>query len=264
MMPLLNHGWSSLHGLRRLSDKFIEAPKPEYYDLRDDPAENENLFGSAAAAEDLRRRLRARLETWGPVESVIDAEAPLDPELADRLAAMGYGRSQRSGASAGSRPDPKRMLPLWNRIEKAGALAARGELDQAVEEIKWVLKGDPENGRAWYKATQIYSRMKRFPDAETCIRNAVRLSPRADGYVSLGTILLAQKKFGSADVALSKAEELDPHDGRVYMARGDGLAMRRRFAEALVQFETALERDPVNIGPRARQKIAMAKKRLAQ
>ncbi|MGH7150835.1 MAG: sulfatase, partial [Planctomycetota bacterium] len=60
--PLHTCGWSPLHALRRLRDKFIEAPVPEYYDLRSDPWESRNLFPQAppsarALASHLARRM---------------------------------------------------------------------------------------------------------------------------------------------------------------------------------------------------------------
>ena len=36
-----------LYGLRRRNVKYIKAPRPEFYDLRDDPGELNNLYGAA-------------------------------------------------------------------------------------------------------------------------------------------------------------------------------------------------------------------------
>ena len=43
--PLLHYGWSELYGLFNSQYQYIQAPKPELYDLTKDPAEAENLAG---------------------------------------------------------------------------------------------------------------------------------------------------------------------------------------------------------------------------
>ncbi|MHC4773857.1 MAG: sulfatase, partial [Planctomycetota bacterium] len=59
LSPQLNDGWAPLYGLRRVADKYIDAPGPEYYDLTADPAELNNLWPEGPEAA---RGLAARLE----------------------------------------------------------------------------------------------------------------------------------------------------------------------------------------------------------
>ena len=58
-----NHGWAPLFSLRSDRFKFIDAPRPELYDLRLDPFEERNIFeqrqGLAAA---LQSRLRMLMQ----------------------------------------------------------------------------------------------------------------------------------------------------------------------------------------------------------
>ena len=56
--PLLDFGWSPLRSLRRDSFKYIEAPKPELYNLSSDAGEASNIV--AADAHESRGHARAR------------------------------------------------------------------------------------------------------------------------------------------------------------------------------------------------------------
>jgi tetratricopeptide (TPR) repeat protein len=60
--------------------------------------------------------------------------------------------------------------------------------------------------------------------------------------------------------ALVRAAQLDPDDGGIYIARGDSLAVRGNYREALPHFEKALAVDPYRSGPLARRKISQIRK----
>ncbi len=115
LAPLLYHGWSSLHGLRCLDGKFIEAPHPEYYDLRADPGELQNLFETdVAAGVQLALELDERLAAFGSLDDAVAQAAPLSATARRTLGALGYVSTADPNAPAPSqRPDPKDIYPLF-------------------------------------------------------------------------------------------------------------------------------------------------------
>ncbi|MEZ6194412.1 MAG: tetratricopeptide repeat protein [Planctomycetota bacterium] len=255
MLPLLNHGWSSLHALRRADDRFIRAPEPEYYDLTRDPAETKNLAGDLpaegrAAREELDRLMRG----WGDVEAVAKEEMPLDPELAQRLAALGYGRVARAGG-AGEREDPKRMLRLYAKSKSAKARLDAGDAEAALEEIKIVLRGDPENADAWITAARANLRLQRWDESEQCARRAVSLSDTAYPHHLLGQLLLRARRFDEGRAELRLALDRDPGYGGAWISIGESHAMERRWDEARRSFERAREVDPSGSGAAADRAI---------
>ena len=57
-LPRLHFNWSELRGVETDNYHFIDAPKPELYDLTKDPGETRNLFGDKkAVGEEMRARL---------------------------------------------------------------------------------------------------------------------------------------------------------------------------------------------------------------
>jgi choline-sulfatase len=252
----LNNGWASLHGLRRLNDKYILAPEPEYYDLRTDPRELHNLAAAAPpAVTDLAARLAAVMARATPIEQVVQQAMALGAEDVQRLAALGYVRTSGGGEQA-SLLNPKDMLPIWKRVMSAEIDSLRGRHEEAVAEIERVLEEDPTDGHAWYYAASIYKRCSRMEAAERATRQALALSPSSAGYVSLAQLLLLRGNLGEDfEWAVDEALALDPENGGAYIARGDWHWLQGRVPEAVQAYEEAARVDPVNSGRAAREKI---------
>jgi arylsulfatase A-like enzyme len=142
LSPLVYHGWASLHGLRTLSAKFIQAPHPEYYNLEADPAELNNLFETdPAVADSLRNLLAERMANWPPAQKVARSAVPLHKHEADRLAALGYvSTTVTDGSQNGSLADPKDMVPLYEILNRQPA--------DKINTLAWetVLNRDADSG----------------------------------------------------------------------------------------------------------------------
>ena len=108
-------GWSALYALRDSRYKFIDAPKPELYDLARDPFEERNIvLERPAVAAAMKRRLAELASNTSP-DGVGDGGAP-SPETRARLAALGYVAGPKvRPATGGQLPDPKDCLPPLGR-----------------------------------------------------------------------------------------------------------------------------------------------------
>jgi arylsulfatase A-like enzyme len=254
LAPLLDYGWAPLFGLRRLDDKYIQAPTPEYYALREDPGELVNLHDGNREALRLEERLASRMEAWPSPLEVIDLEQGLTPEEEERLAALGYVRPPERPDRIGVK-DPKEMMPLWRRMQEAGEASLRGEHRQAGEAIQAVLREDPSSAKGWYAAVRIFDRAGDYARAELSVRRALELSPRVEGWIILARYALNRGDRETFQSALAAAERLDPRDGGIYIGRGHALAMDGKYEAAREQFLRAIEVDPVRSGQHARQQI---------
>jgi hypothetical protein len=107
-------------GLRAARDgrfKFIDAPRPELYDLETDPFEEPNLYATRSATTTVLAR---RLDAFDALERV-PVSGPRDRvpiEVREPLKALGYiGADARS---AGSKPrDPKDYIATYNAMRLA-------------------------------------------------------------------------------------------------------------------------------------------------
>ena len=112
-------GWSALRSLRTGRYKYIDAPRPELFDLDRDPFEERNIYETR---KDLAALMRARASAiasggraFGPGDHPRD-QSPVDPDIRARLAALGYITNDRVTLAPNQTglPDPKDMIHLLN------------------------------------------------------------------------------------------------------------------------------------------------------
>ena len=97
LYPELELGWAPLYAWRTANFKFIKAPRPELYDLEQDRSETKNQAQEERArAADMARTLDDALLHAAPPT----ATAPVDPEAAERLRALGL-RERRARLTSG-------------------------------------------------------------------------------------------------------------------------------------------------------------------
>jgi choline-sulfatase len=116
-------GWSPLRTIRDGRFKFIDAPRPELYDLVADRFEQRNL---AAQRVPLAAAMRAKLEKTA-AGSTRDDALPA-PDVLRELAALGYVAPARTPASEGpdaARLDPKDYIHVFNQATRGRSTAAR-------------------------------------------------------------------------------------------------------------------------------------------
>ena len=138
-----NHlGCAALLSLRLGKYKYIDAPKPELYDLSQDPDEKTNLYlREQTAAIPLRKRLQT-IRSLAPAAS--QPKPQNNPEVTSRLRSLGYlGSSTRPGTPEGG-ADPKDKIADYELSRKAIVLAMSGKLPEAVALFDSVLAKNPE------------------------------------------------------------------------------------------------------------------------
>jgi arylsulfatase A-like enzyme len=136
-------GWSWLQALRIGPQKYIDAPRPELYDLAADAFETRNLVADdAASSGPYRARLTETLAALGR-----DALAPeaVSPEEFDQLASLGYLTLQRDvPASRDDLADPKDHVHLLAIRDQALQWMALGRFDQARAAARTILEQNPD------------------------------------------------------------------------------------------------------------------------
>ena len=114
-------GWSSIYALRDSRFKYIDAPKPELYDLATDPFERVNIvLERPALASAMEQRVREIASSRPAVTTAERAVRHLTEDARTRLAALGYAAGDPIRQSRESRrlPDPKDCI--WMRTAAAG------------------------------------------------------------------------------------------------------------------------------------------------
>lgn len=241
--PRLHLGWSELRSVVRAPMQYIDAPRPELYDLARDPRQKRNLAG-----EDRRalHALRAQLASFG---ANFTAPMAVSDEESKKLAALGY---VNAGAGAEqSTIDPKDRIgdleklkdasiatmqellaanPQWTDLrDRLGlALAASGDHERAARVFEEGIAATPKLAPSFAisAATELFE-LGRLDEAEARARFGAE-SGVQQGYLLLGEIALARGKWDEAAAHAEiarKSAALAPHatfiDARVAAARRD-------------------------------------------
>jgi tetratricopeptide (TPR) repeat protein len=133
----------------------------------------------------------------------------------------------------------------------AGQLADTGQVDVAISSVKAMLKGTPEDREIWTALAQMYSRLRRWKDAQEAIGKAEQLStkPEDKDYISFiaGSIYERQKRYDQAEEAFRRVINGDPRNAVALNYLGYMLADRgMRLDEALGYIRRAITLDPQN------------------
>jgi choline-sulfatase len=291
-------GWSPLAALRRRDRKYIASPRPELYDLARDPGEATNLLASAptSASETEARGFASGIAAIeaGAVAAPRSGDSQADAETRARLASLGYvaGRGAAPGAPAtataasGARnaPDPRAVVELFQRFERAdarldagdtagaaaelaalvaadpanpvfrGKLAAawreQGELDRAIPLYRQAAADAPKDAEAWYDLASALREAGQLPAARQAVERALALDARMpDAHNTLGIIDLGDGKLAAAQHEFETATGLDPRNAAALNNLGNVLRAQEKPADAERAYQRAVAVAPTYAEP---------------
>jgi tetratricopeptide (TPR) repeat protein len=233
--------------LRLGRHKFVDAPKPELYDVVQDPHELRNIYENRkAVAAPLQQRLVAIRRTSAQPAL---AQKPLAPDAIQKLRSLGYLAWGNRASTLETGADPKDkiadyeksrqaiVLTLSNRLPEALAmfenvlsrnpdfLDARnimgltqqklGKHEDAIQTFRKVLEKDPANLAAHYNIGLSYTELRQLDPAVKELEVAVAI---------------ASSSGHAADQTTGPAEELL---GRISLERKDYQGAKTHFDRLL-------------------------------
>ena len=247
-LPQFYMNWSPLRAISDQRFKLIDAPKPELYDLRNDPGEERNLY---AERPETARALRRGLDViTGGSEGAMSVGA-LDREAMEKLAALGYVGAGAEAAPVGpgqARADPKDVIAVFNRLRRANTAVRDRRFAEALPVVRQVLKDDPRNAFARVVMGSAHMGMDQYPEAIRWFRKYLELVPTS-AYAH-HWLAVCYLKMGDRDNALREAAAalaIDPRFTDARIIRGGILATRGDYDGAIAELRTAVTTDPAKI-----------------
>lgn len=170
--PRIHFGWSDLASLLEGRWHYIEAPKPEIYDLDMDPAEKNNRI---AEKPDALRALRADLLKRRPS---YETPADVDPEALKKLASLGY-LSAAPSSSADTLEDPKDRIGTFEELRRGLGEFNLGNAQKAHEVFSKLLAENPRMLDLWDMESKVLLQLGRSEEALAALKKTVDLAPEA-------------------------------------------------------------------------------------
>ena len=247
-LPRLHFDWSELRGTENTKYHFIDAPKPELYDLAKDPGETHNLFSEKkAVAEEMRAKLAGLIRQYSAGKELAE-KTGLDPALMERLKSLGYaGFSGGTNLTITDRnlPDPKDRIEEYELISSAIADSQHGRYPDSIEKLKIVIKMDPNSVPAHYLQGLNYQRSKMFVEAVNELQKTVDLSP--DYALAIFNLGMAQAHAGQIDAAITTLQRTLQLDGTNFEAAynlGVAYLQKRQLEPAAAAFRRSVSINP--------------------
>lgn len=247
MSPSLQYGWSPLIGLRTSKYKYIDAPRPEFYDIAKDPGEQNDIRQrSASIADQYEKRLKSVVteSSAGAPDATI---ANLDSETLERLAALGYIGTTAStkSSNAGMLVDPKDRLDVYEAIQKAGELSNNDENAKAAEILEHVLQKDPLNPQARLLLAGSYEELNRLPEAGRLLQALLDEDPKnIRALVSLANVLQDEGKPDEVIALCKNVLKIDERNTQALAMMGQAYISMRKYSDAVQWLQKAVDVQP--------------------
>lgn len=254
--PKLHYGWSELRAVRVGDWKFIEAPRPELYGLRNDPSEKVDIASKQAALSGkLGAELAGIASAWGRVPE--RPAAMPDRETLERLRSLGYVGFTAPSAGAARGPDPKDMIVKLGAFSDLliGATTdlRSGRRTAAADKLKRALAINERAYDLHVTLADVYLELGRYQQALGEYDAAALLNPgSADPLIGAASVFLSQGNTDKATEKIDAAERLAPRSHEILLQRGRVSEKRGRDTEAVAYYERAVAANPSDARPRVR------------
>lgn len=238
LYPQLGFGWSPLRAMIEGGWKYVEAPRPELYDLQSDPREARNVIDeNPQVASRLRQSLDALLDSLPQRHA---GSADLSDEAMRTLRALGYVGSAKEGSAtdpAGLR-DPKDVAHVFAGFQKARRLIQANKVQEAYTLLKQLTAESPESEEISADLGEACLKLRRFEEAEAAFRQSLRTVPDnprklcrlGDAYLGLNDPDRAQQCYQKAVQASADYAEAHNRLGAIAL-RLDRLPQAREHFE---------------------------------
>jgi len=238
---------SPLYGVRRIEDKFIDAPEPEYYDLAADPRELQNLAAeNRPAAAELSGTLDELRAAW-QASTAPGGAREMSEEESERLRSLGY-LSSAGAPDTGNLPDIKAMMRASKKLTAALRLQKENRLDEALRTAREAAAECPGYIDAAGLVAQLCDQLQRPDEAVAVLSRSLEVNPTCGIALQLARTHMMASRYAEMDSALAIAATLDPGNGFVHVLRADRHSMRGELAAAIAEYEEALRIDEYRVG----------------
>ncbi|MEP6994739.1 MAG: sulfatase-like hydrolase/transferase [Acidobacteriota bacterium] len=235
LYPRLHLGWSDLSSLTDSRFQYIEAPRPEIYDLASDPGEKQDLAPSLPPAF---RTMRIALQKIN--RPFVAPDASSEEEL-KKLGSLGYVTISGSGAQEKNLPDPKDRIGSLHYYKRLFELFFAKQYAEAASAAQQLLGREPRIMSAWMMLSESLDKAGRGDEAVRALTEGIAQAGQSgvgeeisSAYEQLAALLSRRGDRAGAERVLREALERHLATGRIRQELTKILTESGRAAEALV------------------------------
>jgi Flp pilus assembly protein TadD len=248
----LRFGWAPLRSVRTRGLKFIEAPRPELYDLHVDAAELNNQYEPWNAQVKKLRGMLAEFRAKAPPAE--PSQAVVGQGTIDELKALGYlGKADVGSATnvpePALLPDPKDKIEEQNLLHLAMIASEDDRAADARRSLEKVFELDPKSPTALRQLGELELRAGDYAKSAQHLKAAMEVRPvDATAAFYEGQALEKVHDLAGARDALEASLKLMPGQlearlllGEVYLGLKNPTAAEDQFEAALLLQSNRIE-----------------------
>jgi tetratricopeptide (TPR) repeat protein len=171
-----NFGFAELYASIHNNQKYISAPQPELYDLKNDFSETKNVIQKADVAA-FQKSVKDYQTNALPTR-----EIKLSPEDQEKLRSLGYVSSK---AAEHKQIDPKTRIGWIEEFNKAMALLKVEKLDQAETAFRKLNHDQPGSALGTKFLANTLAAKKQYEEAENFYLSSFKIQPDPEVAVQL-------------------------------------------------------------------------------
>jgi arylsulfatase A-like enzyme/Flp pilus assembly protein TadD len=240
LYPKINMGWSELRGIHTAHWMYIRAPRPELYDLDQDPGELNNVIDAHPKEyRELDAQLKKASRLGNSGSETVEFKQ-MDEKTMNQLKSLGYtaGFSAQSFNLNGKGDDPKdhlATLKALHQVDTSGVDAAATRRN--IQLLQGALKQDPSNPTLYESLVDKYEATGQYAQAmQVCQQalhhtalNGMILSRLANLYLRTGNLKLAIAYYQQAEQQNPLDVESENDLATAYLQSGQLAKAERAF-----------------------------------
>jgi arylsulfatase A-like enzyme/Flp pilus assembly protein TadD len=252
LLPLIHYGWSDLRSLREGRWKYIQAPRPELYDLLADPSETHDLaLAEPTRVQAFRGALEKRLSAERALVSRSQNAAAVPEDLLEKLGALGYVGAGAAPSAGETGADPKDKIEdfkVLNGLVREGIVALREkDYKKSAVSFREILSRKVESFEVHYYLGKALVGLDDPREALVHFQKATdHLKAYGPAYLAEADCLLKLHDGQGALAALKKGEAVAPRDPTLFEREAQILRHSGKAAEAATAYDTAIALAPRN------------------
>jgi len=244
LYPYYSRGWAPLKGYIERSNKFIDSPLPEFYDLEKDfmefsnLAENENLNKYKKDLEKLIEELSSADKS--------EKKQKINRETREKLQSLGYISTLQAARkkSFTSKDDLKVLLPYQNKLTKAMSSYHKGNIEEGINLLKEIVAERNDLALAYTYLATLYGEQGRLKEAIEVLKEGIDNNPSSYRiFNSYGIFLTKIGQYDAAIEIFKKGLALIDYDPELWNYLGVAYWRKRDFEKALDAYQKALSLD---------------------
>jgi len=232
----LRFGWAPLRSVRSERMKFIEAPRPELYDLHADPQELDNKYKPEDAA-------LGKLKTLLPAKESDNKSAQSFPDPKDKIEEQNLLHQAMIASDDNRTSDARAALEKTLELDPKSPTALRqlgelefqaGEYQKAADHLKRAREVRPDDATAAFIQGQALQRARDLPGARDALEQSLKLLPgQFEARLLLGQVYLQLNDPKAAEDQAEAALLLKPESADAAIVVSRAQIADQRFADAV-------------------------------